>query len=86
MNENESDLEVINAGMEVLLGRPLTKVVLRSVLGAEGQWLAVWHSSDGIKNLQGKGKDNVKHAVRRQVGENVQFYDLGSPEWQKEFG
>ena len=64
----------------------MTRVILRSVIGAVDQWLAVWESADGTRDLQAKGKDNVKHAVRRLVGENVQFYDLGSPEWREEFG
>ncbi len=74
-----------------------TKVVLRSIDADLGDrfaehWYAVWevkgsNSETGlpiVHSLQGKNRKVVEAACRIKLGD-VKFYELGSPEWEKEF-
>ena len=61
------------------------KVVLRSLVVDLGDrlaehWYAVWEGG----SLQGKNRRVVEAAVRIKLGD-VEFYELGSPEWYEFF-
>ena len=62
-----------------------TKVVVRPVPGLHTGWIAVWAEGDQTWSLQGKDRRAVESAVRVKLG-SVEFYELGSPEWEQAFG